>query len=68
MIVQETGISDNVETGRGVLTFSNLEEAYDCIENVREDFALHSRSAREIVDRYFDYRIVLPKMLEIALG
>jgi hypothetical protein len=67
VIVQETGFSEQVETGRGVLTFRTVEEACDCLERVRKDYDTHSRAALRMVARNFHYRVVLPAMLEIAL-
>ena len=68
VIVQETGISDHIDTGRGVLTFGDVDEACRCLEKVMRDPEEHSAAALRMVARYFDYRVVLPNMLQIALG
>ena len=68
VIIQDTGVSDHIETGQGVLIFSDMEEACDCIEKVQKNPDIHRQAAQRIVEQYFDYRVVLPNMLSIALG
>jgi hypothetical protein len=62
-VLQDTGFSDWLPTGRGVLAFSTSEEACDCLEQVNADYAAHRRAAHEIAERVFDYRVVLPALL-----
>jgi hypothetical protein len=64
VILQDTGFSDWLPTGRGVLAFSSSEEAAECIERVNAEYMAHCRAAREIADRKFSYRVVLPYLLE----
>src|SRR5262249_42891089 len=52
-IVEDTGFSDHIESGRGLLTFSSLEEAASAIDKVITDYSLHSKAARELADSYF---------------
>jgi hypothetical protein len=63
--IQDTGIADWLPTGRGVLTFSTLAEAADCLARINADYETHSRAARELATQYFDYRTVLPRILDM---
>jgi hypothetical protein len=68
VVLQDTGFSDWLPTGRGVLAFSTVDEAADCIARLNADYAGHRRAAREIAGQVFDYRVVLPKLLDTALN
>jgi hypothetical protein len=68
VVLQDTGFSDWLPTGRGVLPFTSAEEAADALDRVNGDYPAHRLGAREIVERVFDYRIVLPRLLESALS
>ncbi len=67
-ILQDTGFSDWLPTGRGVLAFSSVEEAADCIEKVNSEYAANCRAASEIADRMFSHHVVLPRLLDAALN
>ena len=51
-----------------VLAFSSVAEAAGCIEQVNADYEGHRRAARQIAAEVFDYRVVLPRLLDTALG
>ncbi len=68
VILQDTGFSDWLPAGQGVLAFTSVGEAADCIQKVNSDYAGHRRTAREIAERVFDYRVVLPRLLDTALA
>ncbi|MUG98012.1 hypothetical protein F7734_39160 [Scytonema sp. UIC 10036] len=67
VILQDTGFSDWLRTGDGVLAFSSLKEAVDCIERVNADYPAHCLAAREIAEQTFSYKVVLPRLLETAI-
>src|SRR6185503_21078804 len=67
VITQDTGFSELLPTGEGLLAFSTPDEALAAIEEVRRDPERHGRAAREIVEAEFDARDVLPRLLEDAL-
>lgn len=67
VILQDTGFSDWLPTGHGVLAFSSLEEAVDCIERVNADYPAHCLAAREVAEQTFSYKVVLPRLLETVL-
>jgi len=66
VVIQDTGQSDWMSVGRGVLTFSTPEEAVDCLARVNADYDEHSRTARQIAMELFDYRRVLPRLMDTA--
>ncbi|MDZ8185426.1 MAG: hypothetical protein RMX96_11300 [Nostoc sp. ChiSLP02] len=66
VVLQDTGFTDWLTTGHGVLAFSSLESAVDCIERVNADYPAQSLAAREIAEQIFSYKVVLPRLLETA--
>jgi hypothetical protein len=67
-VVQETGFSDWMETGAGVIPFRTFEEAFAGIDEVNSRYAFHCRAAREIAEEYFDARKVLTRLIERAMN
>lgn len=65
-ILQDTGFSDWLPTGWGVLAFSSLESAVDCIQRVNADYPAHCLAALELAQT-FSYKVVLPRLLEMAI-
>lgn len=63
VVLQETGFSDTIPEGKGLLAFSNLEEAVRAVETVEDDYASHQEAARDLVTHYLDSRVVLSDML-----
>jgi hypothetical protein len=54
-------------TGSGILTFSDLEGAVDAVELVARELPRHSAAARDVAERVFHFKVVLPNLLEQAL-
>ena len=54
VVLQDTGFSDILPTGEGLLTFRTPEEAVESLERVRRDLERHSCAARAIAAEYFD--------------
>ena len=67
-ILQNTGFSEWLQADRGVLPFSSVEEAAECIAQVNGDYEAHRHAARLIAEEIFSYKVVLPKLLERALS
>jgi hypothetical protein len=63
VVVQDTGFSEFLPTGRGLIAFSTLEEAVTAIKEVERDYATHQFAAREIAAEYFSFERVLGRML-----
>jgi hypothetical protein len=64
VVAQETGFSEFLPTGAGLLPFSTLDEAIVAVDDVERSWQRQSRSAREIAEEYFDSRKVLSELLE----
>jgi hypothetical protein len=67
VVVQDTGFSRWLETGRGVLAFQTLAEALHGLEDLDRRYELHCAAAREVAEANFDARQILPALLEAAL-
>jgi hypothetical protein len=67
VILQDTGFTEWLPAGKGVLAFSDLEEAAACIEELNAGYQAHCIAARQIAERVFSYRVVLPSLLNLAL-
>jgi hypothetical protein len=59
VIAQDTGLSDVLPVGEGVVTFTTLEEAAEATRIVGYDYARHARAARRVAEEYFDSSRVL---------
>jgi hypothetical protein len=66
VLAQATGFERHVPTGQGLLTFVSVEEAVTGVEEINRNYATHCRAARSFAAEYLDYRVTLPKMLEIC--
>jgi hypothetical protein len=63
VVAQETGFSDFLPTGEGLLVFSTGAEAVEMVAEVEKGLGRHSRAARALAEDRFDARTVLPKLL-----
>jgi hypothetical protein len=65
-VLQDTGFTSWLPTGSGVLAFETEDEAVDALRQVLADYDRHARAARDVAESVFDYRIVLPRLLELS--
>ncbi len=63
VVLQDTGYSQWLPVGEGLLPFTNLEEAAAAIEYVNSDYERHCRAAHAIAEEYFNSDKVLNDML-----
>lgn len=63
VLAEETGFSDRLPVGRGLLAFHDIAEAVDAVAEIDSNYALHSRTARELAEDLFDSRRCLNAML-----
>jgi hypothetical protein len=68
VILQDTGFTERLPAGRGLLGFSTIDDAVECLERVMTDYEAHRTAAREIAERVFSHEVVLPPLLDAALG
>jgi hypothetical protein len=65
-VVQETGFSDWLPTGEGLLSFSTLPEAVEALEEVASDWSRHAAAARALAAEQFEAASVCAELLEAA--
>ena len=63
MLAQDTGIAGLYPIGEGLLTFNTMEEAVAGVQEIRGNYAKHSRAARALAEEYFDSDKVLASLL-----
>jgi hypothetical protein len=63
VLVQDTGFGRHLPTGRGLLTFTTLEEAVQGIESINADYGAHSVAARKLAEE----KLAAPKVLQSIL-
>lgn len=66
VVTQETGFSKFVPVGRGLFSFSTMEEAVLAFEAINADYLSHARAAREVAEEYFGAEAILCKLLRDA--
>jgi hypothetical protein len=67
VVTRETGFSEWLNPGEGVLPFVTLEEALGAIDAVKTRYDEHCRAAQVVAEEYFDAQKVLPRLLEAAM-
>jgi hypothetical protein len=66
VVMEDTGLGRHVPVGLGLLTYTDLESAVQCLEAVQRDYARHARAAREFAREYLDSDRVLSRILALA--
>ncbi len=64
VLAQETGFSQLLPVGEGLLGFGNDDEAAAAADAVASDYARHRRAARRIAEEHLDSDRVLGRLLE----
>jgi hypothetical protein len=64
VVAQDTGFSELLETGEGLLAFDSVEDALAAVREVWRDPERHARAARSLAERRFAAERVLPRLLE----
>ncbi|MEO7251009.1 MAG: hypothetical protein ABIW30_00190 [Arenimonas sp.] len=68
VVVQDTGFSQVLPVGDGLLMFTSPEQAVEGIRRVMSDYARHARAAREIAEEYLDSDKVLANLIDKAFA
>jgi hypothetical protein len=68
VILQETGFSDWLNTGAGVISFNTPDQAIVAIEEINRCYKFHCEKALEIAREYFDSRKVLTDLIERVMN
>jgi hypothetical protein len=66
VVVQDTGPSAYLPSGEGLFRFSTVEEAAEALATIGADYERHCRAARAIAEEFFDARVVLAEILNLA--
>ena len=66
VLTQQTGFSDWLETGAGLLAFETFEDVLAGMEEIEGAYERHCRAARELAEEFFDARKVLTSLVERA--
>jgi hypothetical protein len=68
VVAQDTGFSEVLPTGDGILDFKTLDEAAAAIQEVDSNYAKHAAAARAVAEEYFESDKVLTRLIEDALA
>jgi hypothetical protein len=68
VIAEDTGFSNHLPLGNGLLAFSDPDGAAAAIEGVNGRYAHHCRAARELAASYFDSNVILAQLIERAFA
>lgn len=68
VVVQDTGFSDVLPVGEGLLAFSKLDEAIDAVGSVVADYERHRRAAGDLARAFFDSDVVLTDLVDSAMN
>jgi hypothetical protein len=66
-VLQDTGFSQHLPTGEGLLAFSTPAEALRRLAELAADYERHSAAARALIEEHFDSDLVLGQLLERSL-
>jgi hypothetical protein len=59
VLAQDTGLSNLLPTGEGLLTFTTLDEAAEAARAIDRDYARHAQAARRVALECFESSAVL---------
>jgi hypothetical protein len=68
VLAEDTGFSDHLPAGRGLLCFNDLEEVVAGVAEIDRNYSEHMRAARELAEEYFNSQKSLPAMLSACGG
>jgi len=66
VLAEDTGFSDVLPTGRGLLAYRDMREAVSGVAEIDGNYVEHMVAAREIAEEFFDSRRCLQAMLEAS--
>ncbi|HLL44069.1 MAG TPA: hypothetical protein VK369_13065 [Segetibacter sp.] len=64
VVVENTGFSEIIETGKGIFAFRTIEEAEESIKIINKEYKYHCAQARKQVECYFSADNVLVNLLK----
>jgi hypothetical protein len=66
VLAEDTGFSEHLPTGRGLVAFRDMEEALAGVADIDANYERHSRAARELAEEFLDSRRCLEVMLSVC--
>lgn len=63
VVVQDTGFSQTIQTGKGMFPFKTIEQAVEGITNINKDYKYQCQAARKFVEENFASQQVLLHLL-----
>jgi len=66
VIAEETGFSERIPSGTGLLSFNSIEAAAAAINEVDANYQRHCIAAREIAENYFDWHKTVDAILSAS--
>jgi hypothetical protein len=66
VIAEDTGFSDHLPTGLGLLKFTNLYGAAAAVDDLLANYPRHQNATRDIAEAYFSSQCVLRRMTELS--
>ena len=67
VLTQETGFSEWLETGSGIISFSTPDEVIAGIEEINSHYEFHCCAARSIAEEFFESKKILSSLVESAI-
>ena len=58
VVAQDTGFKEHLPTGRGLLTFSSVEEAASAVAEAVGNHQVHARAAHEVAQEFDSYKVL----------
>jgi hypothetical protein len=68
VLVQDTGFSRTLATGKGLIAFSTMDEAVEGAATIIDNYEFHASAARDVAEEFFDSDVVLPAFLNACLS
>jgi hypothetical protein len=68
VVIEDTGLTDWLPVGKGLLIFKDPDSALCCINQVNADYEKHRNAARRLAQDHFATDKVLPGFLEAAMN
>ncbi len=68
LLIQDTGLSDWLPVGEGVVTFEDLSGILRGIDSINTNYERHCRAARRLAEERFAAEKVLPPFLDAAMS
>ena len=66
VVMEDTGLGRHVPVGLGLLTYTDVDTAVQCLEAVERDYTRHASAAREFAREHLDSDRVLDRILGLV--